>query len=153
ENVTITNVGTQGRNTTLAAATVAGATDIKVASVTGMAAGDPIVVDGEARTIATVGTAGATGTGVTLTAALTNAHASGAAVQDLGTGVTFTPALAAAHASGAAVLAPGTGITLSTPLTAAHAASATVRGTPGSLTGDQNGFNGVGVAGSRAENW
>ena len=33
-----------------------------------MAAGDPIVVDGESRTIQTVGTAGANGTGVTLDA-------------------------------------------------------------------------------------
>jgi hypothetical protein len=153
ESVTVSNVGTQGRNTTLSAATAAGATNVKVASVTGMAAGDTIVVDGETRTIQTVGTAGAGGTGVTLTAALTSAHASGAAVQDLGTGVSFTPALASAHASGAAVLDPGTGITISAPLSAAHAAGATVTGTPGTLSGDQNGFNGVGVAASRAENW
>jgi alpha-L-rhamnosidase len=153
ENVTITNVGTQGRNTTLSAAAAAGATNIKVASVTGMAAGDPIVVDGETGTIQTVGTAGANGTGVTLTAPLANAHASGAAVQDLGTGITFTPALSAAHASGAPVIGPGTGITISTPLSAAQPAGTAVRGTPGNLTGDQNGFNGVGVAPSRAENW
>ncbi len=153
ETVTIATVGTQGRNTTLSAATTAGATNIKVASVTGMAAGDPIVVDGESGTIQTVGTAGAAGTGVTLTAALANAHASGAAVQDLGTGITFAPALAAAHAGGAPVIAPGTGITISAPLSAAQAAGTTVRGTPGALTGDANGFNGVGVAASRAENW
>ena len=66
ETVTISTVGTQGRNTTLSAAAAAGATNIKVASVTGMAAGDPIVIDGESGTIQTVGTAGATGTGVTL---------------------------------------------------------------------------------------
>ena len=84
--MTVTSVGTQGRNTTLSAAAAAGATNIKVASVTGMAAGDSIVVDGEAATIATVGTAGANGTGVTLASALNSAHASGAAVQDLGTG-------------------------------------------------------------------
>ena len=58
ETVTITNVGTQGRDTTLSAAAAAGATNIKVASVTGMAAGDPIVVGGESGTIQTVGTAG-----------------------------------------------------------------------------------------------
>ena len=74
-------------------------------------------------------------------------------MQDLGTGVTFTPALTAAHASGAPVIGPGTGITISAPLSAAQAAGATVRGTPGTLTGDANGFNGVGVAASRAENW
>jgi alpha-L-rhamnosidase len=153
ESVTVSNVGTQGRSTTLSAAAAAGATNVKVASVTGMAAGDTIIVDGETRTIQTVGTAGATGTGVTLTTALTSAHASGAAVQDLGTGISFAPALASAHASAAAVLDPGTGITISAPLGAAHAAGATVTGTPGTLTGDQNGFNGVGVAASRAENW
>ena len=117
-----------------------------------MAAGDPIVIDGESSTIQTVGTAGATGTGVTLAAALSNAHASGAAVQDLGTGITFSPALAAAHATGAPVIAPGTGITISSPLTAAQAAGTAVRSAPGALTGDANGFNGVGVAPSRAEN-
>ena len=53
----------------------------------------------ESRTIAGVGTAGATGTGVTLTSGLTAAHASGAAVQDPGTGITFTPALTSAHAA------------------------------------------------------
>ncbi|WP_157592504.1 alpha-L-rhamnosidase C-terminal domain-containing protein [Solirubrobacter soli] len=153
ESVTISAVGTQGRATTLSAATAAGATNVKVASVTGMAAGDPIVVDGESGTIQAVGTSGATGTGVTLAAPLANAHASGAAVQDLGTGVTFAPALTAAHASGAPVIGPGTGITISAPLTAAQPAGTSVRGTPGTLSGDANGFNGVGVAASRAENW
>ena len=43
--MTVTNVGTQGRNTTLAAAADAGATNVKVASVTGMAAGDTLNVD------------------------------------------------------------------------------------------------------------
>ena len=44
------------------------------------------------------------------------------------------------------MIAPGTGITISAPLSAAQAAGTTVRGTPGTLTGDANGFNGVGVA-------
>src|SRR5215468_159071 len=72
--------------TTLAAASLAGATNIKVVSVAGMNAGDTLVIDTgankETRTIQTVGTAGAGGTGVTLTAALTLAHASGATVTD-----------------------------------------------------------------------
>ena len=38
-------------------------------------------------------------------------------------------------------------------MSAAQAAGTAVRGTPGTLTGDANGFNGVGVAASRAENW
>jgi hypothetical protein len=157
ESVTVTNVGTQGRNTTLAAAAAAGATNFKVGSVTGMSAGDTIHIDAgaarETRTIAGVGTSGANGTGVTLTSALDAAHASGAPVQDPGTGITFTPALTSAHDAGAGVLALGTGITLTAPLAEAHPAGAPVRGITGSLTGDRNGFNGVGVAPSRAENF
>jgi Bacterial alpha-L-rhamnosidase C-terminal domain/Bacterial alpha-L-rhamnosidase 6 hairpin glycosidase domain len=155
ESVTVTNVGTQGRNTTFAAAADAGATNIKVASVTGMAAGDTINIDTgsaqESRTIAGVGTSGANGTGVTLTTGLSAAHAAGVPVQDLGTGITFTPALGSAHPAGAGVLDLGTGITLASPLNQAHAAGAPVTGITGALTGDRNGFNGVGVAPSRAD--
>jgi hypothetical protein len=157
ESVTVTNVGTQGRTTTLADAAAAGATNIKVGSVTGMSAGDTIHVDTgasrETLTIATVGTSGATGTGLTLTSPLGAAHAAGVPVQDLGTGISFTPALTSSHDTGAGVLALGTGITLAAPLTQAHAAGAPVRGITGVLTGDRNGFNGVGVAPSRAENF
>jgi hypothetical protein len=68
--------------TTLAAASAAGDTNVKVASVTNLTVGQPIFVDTgqnlEVGQIATVGTAGATGTGVTLTAPLTLAHPSGA---------------------------------------------------------------------------
>jgi hypothetical protein len=75
--------GPPTNSSTLAAATAAAATVIHPASVTGLIAGDVINVDTganlETRTIAAVGTAGATGTGVTLTAALSNAHASGVA--------------------------------------------------------------------------
>ena len=71
--------------TTLSAASSAGETNIKVASVTGMVAGNTLTVDPtgsnpETVTIATVGTAGAGGTGVTITPALAFAHAQGAAV-------------------------------------------------------------------------
>ena len=72
--------------TTLAAASAAGATNVKVQSVTGFAVGQTVVVDGESRVLTTVGTAGATGTGLTLASALTNAHASGAAVGLAGPG-------------------------------------------------------------------
>ena len=62
-----------------------------------MVAGEPIRLDTGANveygTITAVGTAGATGTGVTLTAPLTIAHASGAAAQDLGSGITVTAPL------------------------------------------------------------
>ena len=157
ESVTVTNVGTQGRDTTLAAAAAAGATNIKVGSVTGMSAGDTVHVDTgaarETRTIANVGTSGADGTGLTLTSPLDAAHAAGVPVQNPGSGITFSPALTSAHDAGAVVLALGTGITLAAPLAEAHPAGATVRGITGSLTGDRNGFNGVGVASSRAENF
>ena len=86
---------------------------------------------GARRHVATVGTQGANGTGLTLAAPLASAAANGTAVRYDGTGVTFTPALTAAHASGAAVLAPGTGITIASPLTGAQAAGATVRGHAG----------------------
>ena len=72
-------------NTTLSAAAAAGATNIKVASVANFVVGDKITVDQaangfgkgdpEVRTITAVGTAGATGTGITLDAPLSRAHA------------------------------------------------------------------------------
>src|SRR3954462_11545715 len=70
-------------NTTLNAAQAAGATNIKGASGGGFDAGDQITVGGEAVTVTAVGTAGASGTGVTVTPALAVAHANGAAVIDL----------------------------------------------------------------------
>jgi hypothetical protein len=67
--------------TTAAADTAAGATNVKVAAVTNLVAGQSFMVDTgqnlEVGQIATVGTAGATGTGVTLTAPLKYAHANG----------------------------------------------------------------------------
>jgi putative Flp pilus-assembly TadE/G-like protein len=67
--------------TTLAAAVAAGATNIKVASVAGMAANDSLTLDpiGIPTTvrITAVGTAGPTGTGVTFAPALAAAYANG----------------------------------------------------------------------------
>src|SRR4051795_3149957 len=67
--------------TTAAAASAAGDTNVKVAAVTNLIAGQPFMIDTglslEVGQIASVGTAGATGTGVTLTAPLKFAHASG----------------------------------------------------------------------------
>jgi hypothetical protein len=65
---------------TLAAAAAAGDTNIKVASVSGYTAGQKLFVDGEFVTLQAVGTAGAGGTGLTITPALASAHASGATV-------------------------------------------------------------------------
>jgi hypothetical protein len=70
--------------TKLAAAAAAGATNIKVVSVAGYSAGEQIQVDSgaslETRTIQSVGTSGAAGTGITLTTPLAQAHASGAGI-------------------------------------------------------------------------
>jgi len=78
--------------TTLAAATVVGATNIKVTSVTNMVAGEGIWIDTganqEADTILSVGTAGSGGTGLTLTTPLTLTRTSAAAAQDIGTALT-----------------------------------------------------------------
>jgi hypothetical protein len=66
--------------TTLAAAAPAGATNIKVAKVSGYSAGQPIEVENEFAGVQSVGTAGAGGTGLTLTSPLAQSHAIGAQV-------------------------------------------------------------------------
>jgi hypothetical protein len=69
-----------GMSTSSAASAVADA-NVKVASVTNFVAGQPFMIDTgqnlEVGQIASVGTSGATGTGITLTAPLKFAHASG----------------------------------------------------------------------------
>ena len=108
EAAVISAIGTPGAalSTTMSAASVVGATNIRVASVTGIVAGQTMTVDtganAETVTLTTVGTSGGGGTGLT-----------------------FTPALALAHASGAAVaVAAGSGIDLVAPLSLAHANNA-----------------------------
>src|SRR6266545_2465061 len=70
--------------TTLAAAAVAGATNIRVGSVSGFTVGMRITIDtgpsAESAVIAHVGTPGAGGTGIDLTTALANAHGNGVTV-------------------------------------------------------------------------
>lgn len=67
--------------TTLAAAVLGGATNIKVASVAGLAAGDWIEVGGaESHEVVTVGTAGSGGTGITLATPMVLGYSSGATV-------------------------------------------------------------------------
>ena len=83
--------------TTLSAAANAGDTNIKVGSVTGMTAGNTLTVDStganpETVTITTVGTAGAGGTGITISPALAFAHAQGAFVTVNGVPSTSTAA-------------------------------------------------------------
>jgi hypothetical protein len=71
--------------TTLSAAAAVAATNVKLASVTGLAPGGTLTIDStgtnpETVTITTVGTQGAGGTGVSFAPALSFAHASGATV-------------------------------------------------------------------------
>jgi len=102
ESAVIATVGTAGA-TTVGAATNVGATVIPVASSTGFSAGQTIAIDSGANreTVVVVSTTGGRG-GATITfAPLTLAHAAGAQVS--GTGITLTGALTRVHASGAQV--------------------------------------------------
>ena len=126
--------------TTLSAASAAGATNIKVASVADFAAGQTIMIDTganlETAVIATVGTAGATTVG-----AATNV---GATVIPVASAIGFSAGQTITIDSGAnhetAVVASTTGgrggatITVAAPLTFAHAAGAQVSGTGITLT-------------------
>ncbi len=109
ETVTVATVGSSPSAfaASLAAAANAGDTNIKVTSTFGMTAGHLIRIDSgasqEIRTIQSVGTGGATGTGVTLTTPLALAHAVGAAAQDLGAPTTLTSPLANAYPAGTVV--------------------------------------------------
>jgi len=127
--------------TTLPAASAAGATNIKVGSVTGFEAGQTIVIDAganlETAVIATVGTAGATTVGT--------ATAVGSTVIPVASGFGFVAGQAitidsGANAETATVVSttggrggrggPGGGtITVGAPLKSAHAAGAQVSGT------------------------
>jgi hypothetical protein len=70
-----TAVSVRGGPTPLVAAAAAGDTNIKVGSTSGFSTGQAITVGGESATIASVGTSGASGTGITLTAGLASPHA------------------------------------------------------------------------------
>jgi hypothetical protein len=126
ESRKVTAVGTAaGPVTPLAAPATAGDTNIKVTSTgapcspggactgtTSFIIGQALLIDSgssqEAVTVTAVGTAGASGTGVTVTPGLSLAHASGISVRDAGTGVTVSPALRLPHPDGvAAVSVPG----------------------------------------------
>ena len=138
ENNVVQTVGTAIRTaTTLAAAASAGDTNIKVASVANMNAGEPVRLEAfgdsnqEFATIESVGTAGADGTGVTLTTPLSKAHASGVAAQDLGTGVTLAAPLQRAHDAGSTINGPTSGLISDGPQGQIV----------GVLNNDQNGIN------------
>ena len=132
--------------TTLSAASAAGATNIKVASVADFAAGQTIMIDTgaspETAVIATVGTAGATTVGA--------ATSVGATVIPVASGAGFTAGQTITIDSGAnqetAVVAattggrggrgggPGATITVAAPLKSAHASGAQVSGSGITLT-------------------
>jgi hypothetical protein len=138
--------------TTLPVASVAGATNIKVAGVEGFVAGDSILIDSgadlETATIATVGAAGATtvraatapgataipvaspagfsdGQTITIDSGADSETAVVASVQRFPAAeITVTAPLKQAHGAGAQL--SGSGITLTAPLTRNHASGAQV---------------------------
>jgi hypothetical protein len=124
EIATVTAVGTGATQTVLAGATTAGSRTIKLAATSDISVGDVMTVGTGQRMekvkVAAVGTAGAAGTGVTLTAPLRFDHMDGVDVAGPGTGISFTPATRFVHTSGDAVQALGSGITLDRPLGLAH---------------------------------
>jgi hypothetical protein len=134
EVATVTAVGKPGTQAYLAAAAPAGAITIKVTSTTNISVGDRIRLDINSPghgiewvTVGAVGTPGATGSGLTLTAPLKYDHASNLPFNDAGTGITFTPATRFAHTSDEPVQGLGTGITLDSPLSHGHDVNAVVR--------------------------
>ena len=138
ENNVVQAIGTAARTaTTLASAASAGDSNIKVASVTNIVAGEPLRLEAsgnsaqEFATVGTVGTAGATGTGITLTAPLKAAHASGVAAQDLGSGITLAAPVQSDHAFGTTINGPTTGLISDGPQGQIV----------GVLNNDQNGIN------------
>ena len=140
-------MGRTSAQTTLAADAAAGATNIKVASVTGRQVGDVLDVGGENVTVTSVGTAGAAGTGLGVTA-LGADHAAASPVVFHGSGLSFTPAVTAAFDAGTTLRNPRTGVTVS-PLTKAHATDSAVTSSPGNVVGDNAGYLGAGVGSPR----
>jgi hypothetical protein len=121
----------------LAAATAVGATNIKVQNVSTFTVGDSIRVDTlgdpkqEFSYVASVGTAGATGTGITLTTPLKQAHASGVPAQDNGTGIILAAPVQKDLPVGTTVSGPTTGLISDGPQGQIV----------GVLNNDQNGIN------------
>jgi hypothetical protein len=125
ETVTITAVGTTGAGGT--GLTVTPALAIAHPSASPLLASGAFVVGERVRietlsaanaewdTVQTIGSAGATGTGITLTTALTQAHASGAPVQDLGVPITLSAPLTKAHVAGTTVNGSATGLISDSP--------------------------------------
>ncbi len=147
-NIKVASTAPFFTSTSLAAPASAGDTNIKVASVTNLHAEETILIDTgaglETRVISAVGTAGASGTGVTLTTALGSSHASGAPVtlggQTIVVDTGGTPETRTVNVVGTAGAA-GTGLTLTSALTSAHAAGAQVADAAINIDIDRSGGN------------
>ncbi len=131
EIATVTAVGKAATQTTLAVPATAGATNVKLGVTADISIGDTLTIGTGARKefveVASVGTGGADGSGIGLTAALQRDHAEGVDVSDVGTGISFSPATKFPHLSGDALQAHGSGLTLDRPLARSHAYGAPVR--------------------------
>jgi hypothetical protein len=126
----IVSVGAQTM-VTLADAAAAGDQTVTVLTATGPQTGHLLSLgtgsDMETRTIESIGRPGTTGTVVTLSAALGQAHPAGAPAVDIGTGVILSGPVRSAHPAGTAAQDLGSGITLSAPLQKAHPIGAPAR--------------------------
>ncbi|MGA3237660.1 MAG: alpha-N-arabinofuranosidase, partial [Bryobacteraceae bacterium] len=134
--------------TTLSAASAAGATNIKVASVAGFSNGQSIMIDTgaslETAVIAAVGTAGATTVGAATSAGATVIPVASAAGFAAGQTITIdsganqetevVASVAGGGRGGRGGPGPGPTITVTAPLKSAHAAAAQVSGSGISLT-------------------
>ena len=143
EMATITTVGKSATQTVLSAAASADVSNIKLTADLNVSAGDTLTIStGERKEIvkvASVGTSGASGTGVALTSPLRLDHAAGVDVSDVGTGISFSPATRFPHMSGDAVQALGYGISLDRPLARSHAYGAPVMDRAATKAGYQGG--------------
>ena len=132
---TVAAVGSAaGSSTTLAGASKAGDTNLKVTSANGFAVGEDLVVGvgatQETATVVAVGTAGADGTGITVAQPLKMDHLILMLVRGAGTGITLSTPLSVDHASGSTTRGQGTGITVADPIKVSHPL-ATTGGSPG----------------------
>ena len=146
EVVTVTELGTPGAQTYLAADAKAGDTSIRVRNIGSISVGDQINLDidsvghgPETITVKSIGAAAGGGGGrggrggggggaeVELSAPLKFNHANNLPFSVRGSGISFKPATKFAHTSNEPLLPLGTGITLDQPLSGAHEIDAVVR--------------------------
>jgi hypothetical protein len=157
ENNTVASIGTAANNTTLSGPAVAGDTNIKVASVSGISAGNVLSVDlgtgtPESVTVASVGTAVRTATTLAAAAGAGDTNIKVASVANMVVGETVAIDVGFDNAEYRTITAVGTagsggtGITLASPLANAHqnGASAQDLGSGVTLTAPLTGAHPVG---------